>query len=380
MTTKPPLELIGQGSDTVAPIGLYVHIPFCVRKCNYCDFCSQPPTGDIIDRYFERLARELALYRRAPRISVDTVFIGGGTPSILPHGYMSRLFEMLRDTFDILCDAEITVEINPGTLTRDKAEEYKALGINRISLGLQSIHENELKYLGRIHTLADFDEAYSLLRSLGFANIGVDLMYSIPEQTVASFGATLDYVISLAPEHLSVYSLIVEEGTPFGDSAKTLPLPNEDEECDMYDLARLRLAKAGYTHYEISNYARTGFECKHNLKYWKCREYIGIGAAAHSFFENVRYGNTRDILHIDRDPEYSDDGDRVGEFVMMHLRLRSGLPLREFEERFGYSFLDSHQSTVDFFINQGIMTQENDCLVLTERGFYLSNTVLVALM
>ena len=377
MTTKPPICKAGQGSD---PIGLYVHIPFCVRKCNYCDFCSQPPKGDMIDRYFDRILHELDGYRRTPRISIDTVFIGGGTPSILPHGYMSRLFEMLRDTFDISDNAEITVEINPGTVTREKAEEYKSLGINRISLGLQSIHENELKILGRIHTFADFEEAFNLLRSLGFANIGVDLMYSIPEQTVESFTETVDRVIAMGPEHLSVYSLILEEGTPFGDAPDALSLPTEDEECNMYDIARLRLAAAGYTHYEISNYARAGYECKHNLKYWKCREYIGIGAAAHSFFEGARYGNTRDLLEIVRDPEYTDDGDREGEFVMMHLRLRSGLPLCEFEARFGYSFLDAHRSAVDFFLRQGVMVHENDHLALTERGFYLSNTIMVELM
>lgn len=333
----------------------------------------------MIDRYFARLSDELRLYR-AGGYSVNTVFVGGGTPSVLPLGYMTRLFGMLRDCFAFTSDAEITVEVNPGTLTEEKVVEYKSLGINRISLGLQSIHENEQKALGRIHNLDDFLSAFDMLRAAGFTNIGVDLMYGIPEQTLDSFALTLDTVISLSPEHISVYGLIVEDGTPFGNMRDTLPLPSEDEECDMYLLACEGLARAGYRHYEISNYARLGYESRHNLKYWNCEEYIGIGAAAHSFLDGERYGNTRSLYCIERDPEYLDDGDREYEYIMMHLRLSDGLSLSDFENRFGYSLEGRHTTVINEYISLGLMKRDGDRLYLTERGFYVSNSILVGFL
>jgi len=334
----------------------------------------------MIDRYFDRLEREIKSYIREPRISVDTVFVGGGTPSILPRGYMTRLFEMIRTAFDITPNAEITVEVNPGTLTREKAEEYSSVGINRVSIGLQSIHENEQKILGRIHGFDDFLDAYRLLRSARIANIGVDLMYGIPAQTLDSFSKTLDTVLALKPEHISVYGLIVEEGTPFGNMRDSLDLPSEDEECDMYYLACDRLASAGYRHYEISNYARAGFESRHNLKYWMCGEYIGIGAAAHSFICGERYGNSSSLFDIARDESYSDDHDREYEYVMMHLRTADGFSLSEYARLFGRDFLGLHGERISRYIANGLMLREGDFLRLTERGFYVSNSILVELL
>ena len=376
--TAPSKEAVTDQTKT-APLGLYVHIPFCVRKCAYCDFCSQPPTGDITDRYFARLARELGGYKREPKIPVDTLFIGGGTPSVLPDGYTARLYKMLADTFDLSPLAEFTVEVNPGTLTLAMALEYKSIGVNRISLGLQSIHENELKKLGRIHTFEEAREAVSLIRSVGIDNVSLDLMYGIPEQTVASFDRTLDAVIDLAPSHISVYGLIIEEGTPFATD-ENLALPNEDTECDMYDLACEKLSRAGYRHYEISNYAKEGCECRHNLKYWHAEEYIGIGAAAHSFFNGVRFGNSRDLLEILRDGTYEDDGDRAYEYVMMHLRLIDGFSLSDFKSRFGYDFYDAYDELIGQYLEMGLMRLDGDRLSLTERGFYVSNTLLVSFL
>lgn len=364
---------------TINPVGLYVHIPFCVRKCAYCDFCSQPPTGDSIDRYFARLEGELSAYRGGARIPVDTLFIGGGTPSILPVGYHTRLYKMLADTFDLSPLTEYTVEVNPGTLTEAKAAEYKALGVNRISLGLQSIHENELKKLGRIHTYADLVASVDMLRATGIDNISVDLMYGIPHQTCKSFAQTLDAVIDLSPSHISVYGLIVEEGTPFATDP-SLTLPDEDEECDMYALACTRLAAAGYGHYEISNYARAGYECRHNLKYWHAEEYIGIGSAAHSFFGGARYGNGRDLFDVTRDDTYADDGDRAYEYIMMHLRLSDGLSLSGFERLFGYDFTAGRETLIDEYIRLGLMTRDGGRISLTERGFYVSNSILVSFL
>ncbi len=361
------------------PVGLYLHIPFCVRKCNYCDFCSKPPENGDFESYFSRLEQELSAYKQSPKIGVNTVFIGGGTPSILPLGYFTRLLCLVRDTFDLAPDAEITTEINPGTLTREKAEEYKAVGINRVSIGLQSIHENELKRLGRIHGYADFLYSYNLLRELGFENISVDLMYGIPEQTQESLEKTLSAVTALNPEHISLYGLIIEDGTPFAANVEGLPLPTEDEECDMYYIACDRLRDAGYSHYEISNYARAGYECRHNLKYWSTDEYIGIGAAAHSFFGGKRYGNTRDIFAISRDPRANDESG-ADEYIMMRLRLRDGLSLSEFKAKFGFDFTVGREKTLLELQAHGLLSLTGDTIALTERGFYVSNSILTTIL
>ena len=367
------------GNGASRPVGLYIHIPFCVKKCNYCDFCSKAPVSSDFDRYFDRLSDELSVYRRTPKISVDTVFIGGGTPSLLPVGYFTRLFKTVHEVFDIKADAEITTEINPGTLTRQKALEYRSVGINRASLGLQSIHENELKSLGRIHSFDDFLSAYGILRDVGFDNISVDLMYGIPEQTQKSLEKTLDTVIGLAPEHISLYGLIIEEDTPFGRTWQSLQIPTEDEECDMYYLACDRLGRAGYSHYEISNYHRDGHACRHNLKYWNTDEYIGIGAAAHSFFEGKRFGNTRDLFDIIRDPN-ADDESGADEYVMMRLRLSAGLSLSEYRERFGTDFLSDRGEKLSILRSCGLVELDGERLYLTERGFYVSNSIITELI
>lgn len=361
------------------PVGLYIHIPFCVKKCNYCDFCSKSPTDNDFDKYLLRLEKEISEYNRTPKIKVDTVFVGGGTPSILPVGYFTRLFALVRNTFDLDEKSEITAEINPGTLTLEKAREYKSVGVNRVSLGLQSIHENELKKLGRIHSFADFVASYNLLREVGFDSISVDLMYGIPDQTAKSLNETLFEVVALNPEHISLYGLIVEEGTPFGNAWKSLALPTEDEECDMYHLACDYLRRAGYKHYEISNYAKTGFECRHNLKYWNTDEYIGIGAAAHSFFEGRRYGNTRDLFDISLDPNANDESG-ADEYIMMRLRLADGLSPSAFYTKFGFDFLTGREALLEKFSRHGLLTADGDRISLTERGFYVSNSIIAELL
>ncbi|MBQ2793734.1 MAG: radical SAM family heme chaperone HemW [Clostridia bacterium] len=361
------------------PIGLYLHIPFCVRKCNYCDFCSKPPSENDFDKYFERLKSEFSDYKRSPKIKINSLFIGGGTPSLLPLGYFTRLFDFISDTFDFCEDCEITAEINPGTLTEEKAKEYRALGINRISIGLQSIHENELKMLGRIHSFEDFLCSYSLLQSLGFDNISVDLMYGIPEQTSKSLKETLEKITALNPQHISLYGLIIEEGTRFANRLSELNLPSEDEECDMYYLASELLRRAGYSHYEISNYAREGYECRHNLKYWNTDEYIGIGAAAHSFFLGQRYGNTRDLFSVVRDPLANGESD-ADEYVMMRLRLSDGLSLDEYRKRYGTDFCHGREKLLFRLKDLGLLTLDGGKIRLTERGFYVSNSILTELL
>lgn len=362
-------------------VGLYVHIPFCVRKCNYCDFCSFPE-GSFTGReeYIERLCREIASYKDKA-ITVDTVFFGGGTPSLLSREEFEKIVAHIKSSFKITDSCEFTLEANPGTLTRDKLLAYISLGVNRISLGLQSIHENELKFLGRIHTFEDFLEVYRLVRECGISNVNVDLMYGIPEQTLDSFLQTLRTVTALSPEHLSVYGLILEDGTPLYQLHESLPIPTEDTECDMYYAAARLLSECGYSHYEISNYARHGYECRHNLKYWRCEEYIGVGLSAYSYFGGKRFGNPRDRgEYIAALRGYSEKADEPYEYVMLALRLAEGFSLEDYKARFGADFLCGREKIIKQLEDAEYVKRQNGRLLLTEKGFYVSNYILTELL
>ena len=365
-------------------IGLYIHVPFCRSKCRYCDFASFPGLSDTArEEYLSALVTEIMGYVRKNKIRVSSVFFGGGTPSLLSASDMKRVLDAVRSTFEISLGSEITVEANPKTVDKYKLFEYRALGINRLSIGLQSIHENERKLLGRIHNFDDFLDTYQAARAVGFGNISVDIMYAIPEQTEKSLGETLDAIIDLSPEHISAYGLIIEEGTPFFEMKDSLPLPNEDTELSMYRLIREKLSSAGYSHYEISNYAKVGFECRHNLKYWRDEEYIGVGLAAYSYFEGVRYGNVRDMRSYVENPttaraetdEISAD-DEAYEYAMMHLRLSEGFSLSEYRSRFGEDFLGKRAEKIKRYSSLGLLKVECDRLFLTEDGFYLSNSIM----
>ena len=368
-------------------LGLYVHIPYCVKKCNYCDFCSLPKGGaGVPDDYVEALCAEISSYKRNGKLCLDTVYFGGGTPSLLSPLQMEKIVLKIRKSFEISENTEITLEANPGTVTEEKALAYKRLGFNRISLGLQSIHEKEMKKLGRIHNYQDFLSSFNLLRKAGFDNINVDLMYGIPYQSKDSFKETLDAVIGLSPEHISAYGLILERGTPLFAEIDVLPLPTQDEECDMYDVCRYLLKKSGYEHYEISNYAKPGKRSRHNMLYWNLTDYIGVGAAAHSYFEGERYSNTDNVseyislVKAGDNTRITSDVDAEFEYVMLKLRLSDGFSLSEYEERFGSSFTDGKEDIIRKFIEQGLMTLSDGRLALTERGFYLSNSILVEIL
>lgn len=373
---------------TTDGIGLYVHIPFCLSKCKYCDFASfGGVTGDVRARYVARLVEELRGYKREKRIPVDTVFFGGGTPSLLTDGELALIVSAIHDSFALSEDAEMTLEANPKTLTREKLDKYKLAGVNRLSIGMQSIHENELKILGRIHGYFDFEESFRLARSAGFENVSVDLMYAIPEQTVDSLRATLDKLLALSPTHISAYSLIVEEGTPFYRMKDSLALPDEDTECRMYELITEALLGAGYSHYEISNYARAGYECRHNLKYWRDEQFIGVGLSAYSYFEGSRYGNSREMNEYlsenyvkYRCVQPISSSDEEYEYAMMRLRLREGFSTRDYRGRFSKDFLDGRSELVKQYISAGLMLYEDGRLSLTERGFYVSNAILSELL
>ena len=369
---------------TTDKLGLYVHIPYCVRKCNYCDFCSLP-TGScgVDDAYVARLSEEIESYSARVTDSLDTVYFGGGTPSLLSPSQMAKIFDSIKKSFHVSDDAEITFEANPGTLTREKALAYHSLGFNRVSIGLQSIHEKEMKKLGRIHTYEEFISCYNMLRDVGFANVSVDLMYGIPHQTKESFRETLSSVVSLSPEHISAYGLIVEEGTPFYEE-DGLPLPTLDEECDMYELAGTVLSEAGYEHYEISNYARRGYESRHNSLYWHLGEYIGVGAAAHSFFGGERYFNTDNVAEYISGSERiltdSEDIDLAYEYAMLGLRLKEGFSLSDYEHRFGRSFTEGKEDILKRLERDGLITIIDGRIALTERGFYISNSILIEIL
>ncbi len=364
--------------------GLYVHIPYCRRKCNYCDFCSVSQGCEPIpDEYIDALCEELSYYGLTDRVTLSTVYFGGGTPSLLSCEQLEKLMSEIRNTFDIADGAEITTEANPGTLTQDKIEKLSQLGFNRISLGLQSIHENEMKTLGRIHSFEDFLCCFKMLRDAGFDNISVDLMYGIPHQNTESFEETLCTVCELSPEHISAYGLILEEHTPLYHMAERLPMPTEDDECDMYESACRILREYGYLHYEISNYAKEGKESRHNLIYWHSGEYIGVGASAHSFFGGRRYANIPDVdeyiaapVNIGGEDYENSIDDRKFEYAMLALRLSEGMSLDGYRKAFGESFEDGREEKLSKFESIGLLGITEDRIFLTEKGFYLSNTVL----
>ena len=368
-------------------VGLYVHIPFCVRKCNYCDFCSFCPTdAGWREEYIDRLCREIESYSDRG-IMLDSIFFGGGTPSLLSASEFGRICASIRASFEITAECEFTIEANPKTIDREKLSMYRSCGVNRLSMGLQSIHENELKILGRIHNFDEFLSSYSLAREYGIDNINIDLMYGIPEQSMDSFHKTLDAVCALSPQHISLYGLIIEEGTPFYEWRDRLDLPTEDSECDMYELASRILRERGYNHYEISNYARAGYESRHNLKYWRCEEYIGVGLAAYSCFEGHRFSNSEDPIEYISSPDgkpHSDEpldiGDRAYEYVMLGLRLAEGFSLSEYRDMFGEDFYLQRKGKIDYMIERGYVRLEGDRISLTDSGFYVSNFLLTELI
>ena len=368
-------------------VGLYIHIPFCVRKCNYCDFYSlacpeKHNLGDYVSIICSHIEKEAPLYKDCV---FDSIFLGGGTPSLVESDDMLRLFGAIRDNLCVSEDAEISIEANPGTLTKEKLLSYKKCGVNRISIGLQSSHDEELKALGRIHSLEKFEESYTLVKDAGFENISVDLMYALPNQSVESFLESIDYVANLNPAHISAYCLKVEGGTPF--SKMELDLPDDDTQFDMYIALCDRLKKLGYEQYEISNFAKKGARCVHNLKYWLSKEYVGFGPAAHSFFDGVRYFYDSDLAaytnairngvlpekNTEEMPAMTDD-EKMDEFVMLCLRLCDGVSKSEFKSRFGIDFESVYD--VQKYIESGHMATDGERIYFTSKGFFASNFIL----
>ena len=365
-------------------LGIYLHIPFCLKKCLYCDFCSFPVEGgkDVREAYCRELCRRMRNARAlCSDRTVNTVYIGGGTPTLLPSDCFSMLFDTLRESFSLSPDCEISCECNPATADESLLGHIRTLGVNRLSIGLQSMHENELAALGRLHSTADFLAVFSTARKVGFDNISVDLMYGIPEQSPESFAATLDAVCALSPEHVSAYGLKIEENTPFFLRRNTLPLPDEDAEFSMYRLCTDKLTAAGYAKYEISNFAKPGRECRHNLRYWQEEEYLGFGVAAHSCFGGERFGNSRDLAAFLAGEDITAERHRVGgeerieESVMLALRLTKGVDLSRFRQDTGEDFFKRYPG-VKQYVRWGYMTEREGHISFTDKGFFVSNTIL----
>lgn len=377
---------------------LYIHVPFCIRKCAYCDFLSGPADDKTIECYVGKLIEEIQAHGAGETMDkniVTTIFFGGGTPSILSGSQMRRIMEAVKANFDIAEDAEISMEANPGTVTKEKLECYRQAGINRISFGLQSADDEELKLLGRIHTWEEFLESFQLARECGFDNINVDLISAIPKQTLESWESSLRNVIALEPEHISAYSLIVEEGTPFyekyGEGAECeVLLPSEEDERQMYHCTEALLREAGYHRYEISNYAKPGRECRHNLGYWERKNYLGIGLGASSLIDNVRYKNTEcledyiqwscELNKIQKEREILSKAEQMEEFIFLGLRKMEGISKKLFQNTFGMTLEQCYGKNIQNMIEKGLLVMEEDVLKLTKAGIDISNYVFTELL
>lgn len=377
-------------------LGIYIHIPFCKSKCAYCDFYSFVPKNEtIFEEYTDALIKHFARYKNAiGDRTVDSVFIGGGTPTVLPEKYLFRILFAVKKYFRPVKNAEISMEVNPATADKGKLWRLRVIGgVNRLSIGMQSASDAELSALSRIHSRDEFEQCYRDARKAGFDNINVDVMFGIPCQTPRSLLNTLSYLANLSPEHISMYNLKIEPNTAFGKRADTLILPDEDTEYEMYMSAIDYLEKSGYNQYEISNFAKRGKTCRHNLKYWNCDEYLGFGPAAHSYFNKNRFSFVRNIgkyiegvknpqsrVPITEGLEEISGRAGMGEYVMLRMRLREGVPLGEFYRRFGVDFFQMYGERASYYVKHGFMTATRDSVALTPRGMFVSNYILSDLL
>ena len=400
---------------------LYLHIPFCERKCAYCDFLSAPADLPVRISYIKKLQEEIAYYgAQYGEYQVSSIFFGGGTPTILEGYQLAAILETVQEHFNITTDAEITVECNPGTLTAGKAEKLVQAGFNRISMGLQSADDRELQLLGRIHNFAQFLESYDLARKAGFQNINVDLMSALPGQTLKSWQDTLQKVTALRPEHISAYSLIIEEGTPFyerfaederirEEGGHPRLLPEEDVERQMYELTETFLHTKGYERYEISNYAKPGYECRHNCGYWTRKDYLGLGLGASSLVEHQRFQNTSELktyLEQEYSPQCEGQHERIAEtiqlqeetgltqtghhihietldkksemeeFMFLGLRLMAGISRQQFEKKFQVTLNSVYGEVLRKLKGEQLIEEVAGYVRLTEHGIDVSNYVL----
>lgn len=383
-------------------VSLYIHIPFCVRKCNYCDFLSGPADDAVKEAYIQALLLEIESYRgtELSEREVKTIFFGGGTPSVLPADRITSVLDKIRAVFELSADCEISMEMNPGTVTKQKCECYFETGINRISIGLQSPDDELLKVLGRVHTYEQFLRTYDDVREAGFRNVNIDLMSSLPGQSIERYCRGVEKVTKLSPEHISAYSLIVEEGTPFYEkynSERNL-FPDEQTDREMYERTKDILMQNSYKRYEISNYAKAGYECRHNIVYWECEDYLGLGLGSASLVDHVRFKNTCNIKkyigawksgrgsQVQRlEKEVLAMEARMEEFMFLGLRMMRGVSEEKFFKVFKRSIKQIYGAQVERMIGQGLLywkmpktecaQRQGSWLALTDKGIDVSNYV-----
>ena len=379
-------------------IGLYIHIPFCKQKCSYCDFCSYANKESFIKRYIQCVLKEIIEVGNNNKIDfengkddlflVKTIYIGGGTPSLIDSKYIVQIIEDIKLNFEIDEKAEITIEVNPRTVTLEKLEDYKRAGINRLSIGLQSTHEHLLKEIGRIHTYLDFLDTFRFAREAGFENINVDLMIGLPNQTLEEVKDSIEEIVSMEPEHISVYSLILEENTPlFKKVEEGLELPNEDLERKMYWAVKQTLEQNNYIHYEISNFAKQGYESKHNLDCWNQKEYIGFGVAAHSYTNGIRYSNIENLEQYIKNYEEDKTEENLvfhekqdmeamqKEYMLLGLRKIEGVKINDFKSKFVKNPIYLFRNELKRLSDEKLITVDSNTIRLTSKGINLANLV-----
>lgn len=364
-------------------LGIYIHIPFCKQKCKYCDFISFSNKESYVEKYIKALKNEVINNKnKAKEYEVTTVYIGGGTPSFIESSYIVEILKTIKENYNIKKNAEITIEVNPGTVNEEKLKDYFNAGINRLSIGLQTTNNDLLKIIGRIHSYEEFLKTYNSAREVGFKNINVDLMIGLPTQILVDIQDSLEKIIKLKPEHISVYSLIVEEGTLIEKeiSKGILKLPDEEQERKEYWMVKNTLEKAGYKHYEISNYAKKGFESKHNTNCWEQKEYIGFGLAAHSYLNKIRYSNTESLeeylknnnitIHEKQDKELEEK-----EYMLLGLRKIDGIKISEFKNKFVDSPIYTFRNELNKLVQEELIEIDSDNIKLTNKGIDLANIV-----
>lgn len=370
-------------------LGLYLHVPFCVQKCHYCDFLSAPAAKETIAAYGRTMIKEIKQTAlQYDEYLVDTIFFGGGTPSLMPAELLTDIMHTITASFHVSDEVEVTLECNPGTVTKENLKKIRECGINRLSFGLQSTDDGDLKRLGRIHTYDMFLQSYQAAREVGFENINIDLMTSLPGQNAESFRKCLEQVVSLGPEHISVYSLIVEEGTLFyrwyeeEEGRGKLPLPQEEEDRKIYHETLEYLQKHGYDRYEISNYARSKRESRHNIKYWNRSEYLGLGLGAASMVGNVRWHETDDLKEylsgdfLQYEKETLSVYECMSEFMFLGLRMMKGVSRKVFYQMFGKKLDDVYGDIIEKHKQNGLLNERDDFIFLTEKGIDISNYVM----
>lgn len=367
-------------------IGIYVHIPFCKQKCYYCDFVSYCNKDDKIEPYIKTLIKEIEMQNI--KSNINTIYIGGGTPSYIDSKYITEIMDKIKKK-NVIENVEITIEVNPGTVTRGKLEDYKNSGINRLSIGSQTANNKLLKQIGRIHNYEEFLETYKIAREVGFNNINVDLILGLPNQRIQDLKNSLDEVIKLSPEHISVYSLIIEDGTPIKTQIENgkLQLPDEETERNMYWYVKNTLELNGYKHYEISNFAKNGYESKHNMNCWNQDEYIGFGISAHSYRNITRYSNTDNINEYIRNiksdspeknriiHEVQKLEDTEKEFMLLGLRKIDGVSISEFKDRFGDNPIYLYRNELKKLSDENLIKVDENNIKLTNKGIDLANIV-----